>query len=316
MHKIKYHKHPSIKNPTMLACWPGMGNVAFGAVDYIRKKIGAVLFAEIDLGDIIAPDAIAVDEGVCALPDTPPILLYYSKNPSLIISVGRIQTYGPASLIIMENLLDVAQNFKVERIFTGAAFPIHMSYKDVSRAYAVANKPTMLSRLRKEHHIETMKEGQISGLNGLLLGFAAKKEIEAACLLATLPIYAVNIPNPKASLAIIEVLQRMLNINIDLTDVTSSMREIDKILDEIEKGLGALRIGDEKKEAKEVKKKEELPKTKVEEVPKWVLNRIENLFVQAKKDKQFAHRLKEELDRWNLFKIYEDRFLDLFEEKH
>lgn len=309
MRKIKYHKHPSIENPAMLACWPGMGNVAFQAIDYIRKKINAALFAEIDLNGIIAPDAIAVDDGVSTLPKSPPILLYFSKKPPLIISIGEVQSYGQSSVYIMENLLDVAQKYKVKRIFTGAAFPMHMSHMDESKVNVVANKSSMLNWLLKnERDLEIMREGQISGLNGLMLGFAAKKDIEAACLLATLPIYAVNIPNPKASLAIIKVLQRILNINIDLTDITLSIQEIDKTLDEIERGLKVLKSEDYTKK--------KIPKTKVDEIPKRVLDKIEELFEEAKKDKKMAHRLKEELDRWNLFRAYEDRFLDLFRESH
>ena len=40
--------------------------------------------------------------------------------------------------------------------------------------------------------------------------------------------------------------------------------------------------------------------------------RIEQLFAAAEKDRGNAMRLKQELDRLNVFKQYEDRFLDLF----
>jgi hypothetical protein len=40
--------------------------------------------------------------------------------------------------------------------------------------------------------------------------------------------------------------------------------------------------------------------------------RIEQMFKAAQKDRAKAFRLKQELDRLNVFKEYEDRFLDLF----
>ena len=49
-------------------------------------------------------------------------------------------------------------------------------------------------------------------------------------------------------------------------------------------------------------------------VPRYVMERIEKLFQEAKLDKKKANELKQELDRWDLYKAYEDRFLDLFKD--
>ena len=40
--------------------------------------------------------------------------------------------------------------------------------------------------------------------------------------------------------------------------------------------------------------------------------RIERLFEQAKQDRSTAYELKRELDRLEVYREYEDRFLDLF----
>ncbi|MFN7171005.1 MAG: hypothetical protein ACK4NT_07210, partial [Candidatus Omnitrophota bacterium] len=47
-------------------------------------------------------------------------------------------------------------------------------------------------------------------------------------------------------------------------------------------------------------------------LPKSAQEKIEKLFEEAKKDISKANELKKELDRWNVYKEYEDRFLDLF----
>ena len=39
---------------------------------------------------------------------------------------------------------------------------------------------------------------------------------------------------------------------------------------------------------------------------------IDALFTQAQADISKANELKAELDKWNVYKDYEDRFLDLF----
>lgn len=43
------------------------------------------------------------------------------------------------------------------------------------------------------------------------------------------------------------------------------------------------------------------------------MDKIEKMFNAAEKDKSKAQTLKIELDKWGLYKLYEDRFLDLFE---
>ncbi len=47
-------------------------------------------------------------------------------------------------------------------------------------------------------------------------------------------------------------------------------------------------------------------------VPTYVMEKIEKLFGEVAKEKGKAPELKQELDRWDLYEFYEDRFLDLF----
>ena len=50
-------------------------------------------------------------------------------------------------------------------------------------------------------------------------------------------------------------------------------------------------------------------------LPQSARKKIETLFKEAQKDITQASKLKNELDRWNVYKEYEDRFLDLFKKK-
>jgi proteasome assembly chaperone (PAC2) family protein len=150
-----------------------------------------------------------------------------------------------------------------------------------------------------------MEEGHISGLNGLLLAFAAERGTEAACLLATIPQYAISLPNPKASGAIIEALATTLRFRIDLGELKSFAKEMDEKMAAVEDRVkDVLTIDDKKTDIH--------PPSK--EVPAYIIERIERMFLEAKQDKTKAVALKRELDRWDLYVSYEDRFLDLFRE--
>lgn len=305
MQGIKIYQRINVKDPIMLAGWPGMGNVALGGIDYLRRRLKAAAFAEIDMGEFSAPDMVIVEDGVTRLPEVPKQVFYYTRYPNLVIFESEAQLGGMAGVSLMETILDLAQELKVWRIYTGAAFPLPVSHKEPSTVFGAVNGEYLKDFLI-DYNVKMMEEGQISGLNGLLLGFAAKRGIEAICLLATMPQYAINFPNPKASKAIIEVLGRMLDIKVDMMELDLLIREMDKRVGMIEEKIKEIFPGVEKKD-KEV----DLGK---EKVPNYIMEKIEKLFQEAKTERKKAYALKEELDRWNLYKLYEDRFLDLFKE--
>ncbi|MDI6703501.1 MAG: PAC2 family protein [bacterium] len=304
---IKIYQRINVKEPIMIAGWPGMGNVALESIDYLRRRLNAVAFAEIDMCQFSAPDMIIVEDGVTKLPELPRQVFYYTaKHPNLIIFESEAQLGGIAGVNLMERILDLAQELKVWRIYTGAAFPLPISHKEPSTVFGVANEKHLKDFLI-DYKVKIMEEGQISGLNGLLLGFAAKRGIEAICLLATMPQYAINFPNPKASKAIIEVLGEILDIKVDMMKIDLLIQEIDKKMDMIEEKIKGIFPEVEKKDVEEVD-------LESEKVPNYIMEKIEKLFKEAKTDKKKAYALKEELDRWDLYKLYEDRFLDLFKE--
>ena len=302
---IRYYKKIDTVNPVMIAAWPGMGNVALGTVDYIRRKLKAVRFAEIKTDPFAALDAVEVKNGLSKLPKTPLSTFYYTKDPDIILFEGEVQPTGRSGIELLNKVLGVAADLKVSRIFTGAAFPMPVSYKDASEIYGAANKESLRDYL-KDSCIRLMDRGHVSGLNGLMLGFAAKKGIDAICLLATMPHYAISLPNPKASSAIIEALNKMLNISIDVHELNGYIKDMEERMAVIEEKVkDVITIEEEPIEFHPHHEKK---------IPGYIMERIERLFVEAKEDKKKASSLKSELDRWDLYPQYEDRFLDLFKE--
>jgi Uncharacterized protein (ATP-grasp superfamily) len=302
---IRYYKKIDVVNPVMIAAWPGMGNVALGTVDYIRRKLKAVRFAEIKTDPLAALDAVEVKGGLSKLPKTPLSTFYYTKDPDIILFEGEVQPAGRSGIELLNKVLGLAMDHKVSRIFTGAAFPLPISYKDTSEIYGAANKESLRDQL-KISGMRLMDGGHISGLNGLMLGFAAKKGIDAICLLATMPHYAISLPNPKASSAIIETLNKMLNISIDVRELIGYIKDMEERMAIIEEKVkDVITIEEEPVEFHPHQEKK---------IPSYVMERIEKLFIEAKEDKKKASSLKSELDRWDLYGLYEDRFLDLFKE--
>jgi hypothetical protein len=164
----------------------------------------------------------------------------------------------------------------------------------------------------KKYNLRLMSEGQISGMNGLFLGAAKKAGLEGFCLLGEIPLYTIQIENPKASAAVLAALSRILRIQIDLSGLVSQAQameqEINRLLDYLKLApqTQAGPIGEE--EIERIKKS----LTQLTRLPKSAKEKIEKLFQEAKEDISKANLLKYELDQWNAYKEYEDRFLDLF----
>jgi len=307
MDKMKYSKDINLVDPVMIAGWPGMGSVALGAVDYLQRKLKTVKFAEIDVDPLAIVDSVTVEDGLAAIAPTPKNVFYYTKNPDLIIFKGEAQLPGHEGILLLEEVLELASKFKVSRIYTGAAFPIPVSHKDLPQVYMAVNKRSLKDQLARFGLIP-MESGYISGLNGLLLGFAEKKNIEAVCLLATMPQYAISLPNPKASLAVIDALQKILGFKLNIEEMNEYVRDMDEKMSIIE---------DKVKDVMEIDTKKPEPGHSAsgkKVVPPYIMDKIEKLFIEAAGDKAKAILLKSELDRWDLYKLYEDRFLDIFKE--
>lgn len=294
--------------PTVLAAWPGMGNVGLITVDYLRRKLDAKIFAEIDMSPFFIPDSIIVKNGIAQFPEIPTAVFYYVRNPDLIIFESNAQITGKEGILIIKKILDVISQYPVKRIFTFAAFAQTMSYQDETQVLITCNIPLLLNEL-ESRGLTPMPDGFIAGLNGLLLGVAASRQIESACFLGTIPGYAINLNYPKASLELINAISSILNLEIDITEIIEGIDAIGQQFAMIEERIREFAPNVSKENDEEIAEIEE------EQVPHYVMDKIEKMFQDATKDRSLAKDLKNELDRWNLFELYENRFLDLFNER-
>jgi proteasome assembly chaperone (PAC2) family protein len=290
-----------------------MGQVGLGASDYLRRKLNAVPYAQIDVSAYHRPEALTVENGLGRMPDPPKQDLYFSSEPPLFIFEGDTQLAGEPGFRLAAELLDFVLRHGTETVFTGAAYAMAVSFRQRPEIYGAATTENLRATFAS-YGVKPLKEGNISGLNGLLLGLAAQRDMPAACLLATMPHYAIEAPNPKASRALIRVFQRILNTSVDMGEIDEAVRQADQMFKDFETkvneaiqqlrtSLGAHGEGGQA----EGEETEERPE------PPDLMERVEKLFEEARDDREKAVLLKQELDRWGLYHLYEDRFLDLFE---
>jgi hypothetical protein len=302
-----------ISSPDLIAGWSGMGNVGLRAVNYMRSSMGAREFARIDMSDELMPEAIGVKDGLIMRPDLPVTRLFYASQPPVIFVEGEEQLHGQAALALMRGVLDLAHESKVRTIYTAAAFAMPVSCAHDPLIFGAANDILLRDRLGPMG-VTLLKDGHVSGMNGALLGLANDYQIPAACLMSTMPQYALRLPNPKSSREIIRFFERVLDYTVNMTGLNKGVLEMDVIMGDIEKRILEAMSKLTGEQDTGIQREQTPREEKKSKTPEGAMLRIEQLFeeLSLNKSKKKAARLKEELDRWNLYDLYEDRFLDLF----
>jgi proteasome assembly chaperone (PAC2) family protein len=299
-----------LNNPWLVAVWPGMGHVAISAGYYLMAKLGMHTLAELPAEDLFDVEHVEVKAGLIRTGHLPRNRLFLWNDPrnrhDIIVFIGEAQP-PRGKYAFCRGLIEYARGLGVERVFTFAAMGTSMHPAHVSRVFGAATDEKTLAEL-KRLELEILEDGHIGGLNGVLLGVAAEQGLPGACLLGEMPQIFAQLPFPKASLAVLEVFTTIANVEIDFAEMSEQSRDMEQrlgeLLEQVERTYEQQSQTEE--ESARLEPPEEAGLSPEDE------KRIEQLFEQAQKDRSKAYVLKRELDRLNVYRENEDRFLDLF----
>jgi len=313
---IKEVSSPKLKNPIFICAWPGMGEVAYKTALFLKEALEFRVFAKLEAQNFFKPSAVIVEKGVIELPTVPAGFFYYKKlfSCEFILFLGEAQPPLDKAEDLAKEIIRYVKKFKVKLILSFAAKPEAIDHKTDSSVWITATHSHLIEKF-KSYPVKILREGQISGLNGLILGVAKRQKIEGVCFLAEIPFYTVQIENPKASQKILKILNDYFDLHLDLTPVVERAKfveeEIDKLIAYLKGEIPHTDLPLSEEDIEKIKK----DLATYTKLPHSAREKIERLFEEAKKDISKARELKEELDRWNVYKEYEDRFLDLFKKR-
>jgi proteasome assembly chaperone (PAC2) family protein len=304
---------PPLNDPWLIAAWPGMGAVAISACYYLMAKLGMHLLAEFPAREFFDLERIEVKNGLILTGSLPRSRLFLWQDPEkrhdLIVFIGEAQPVSKGAAFCTK-LIEHARRLGVRRVFTFAAMATQMRPEHESRVFGAAIDRETLAGF-KPHHIHKLEEGQISGLNGVLLGVAADSGMNGGCLLGEMPHVFSQFPFPKASLAVLKAFKGMAEIQIDFKELQTQARQVEKGLEEflhrLESSVGSpgAAVGATEEPEPEKAAPRLTPREK---------QHLDELFTAARRERTRAYELKQELDRLNVFHDYEDHFLDLFKD--
>ena len=311
-------KKPNLRNPFFIAAWPGMGDVALKAAMFLKNKLKAEEFAMFNPENFFQPQGIEIQDQIITTSKLPEGKFYFYKNKThkndLIIFISESQPLFEKNYEYAKQIVSFMKDFKVKMIFTFAALPSPIEHNKGPGVWAVSTHKELLEQLKKLS-IQIMPTGQISGLNGLILGVAKESGIPGLCLLGEIPFYTIQIENPLSSFAVLDALTKIINLKVDCRELKEHAHLINQEIDKFIDFLKDPESHHSPIDSEEIEKiKESL--NAYTKVPDSVKKKIERLFEAAKHDISHASELKKELDHWSIYKEYEDRFLDLFRKQH
>lgn len=234
---IKINKEPKLNRPSLVAAWPGIGNVALIAAEYLKEKLGAEEFAEIDPLPFFELNGVIIEDNLIQHPRFPQSKFYYWKRKEpgsgIIIFIGEAQP-TTRGYEFANRILDLAQKFGVRQIYTFAAALIPQ-YEEKPRVWATATDNELLKKLQGQDLV-LKGDFYVAGMNGLLLSVAKERGMKGICLLGETPRYLGEAGNPAASQAVLEILIKLLKVNVDMSEIEGlaqqTRQEIENIVKE------------------------------------------------------------------------------------
>ena len=246
---LRLYQTPQLETPILVAGWPGIGNIGLTAVDTLRGMLEAEEFGEIEPWEFFYPKRALIRKGILEHLEFPSNKFYFKKTEGgdLIFFIGeeqpteggRMYAEGRKAYQMANLVLDVAESFKCRRVYTSGAAVALTHHTIKPRVWAVPNSEILIREIRGYENTILMSDiegrgghGNITGLNGLLLGVAQRRGFEAICLMGEIPVYLQGLPlsYPKASKSVLEVLSHSLQIEI-------SLKKLDELAEKVERRI-------------------------------------------------------------------------------
>jgi len=300
---LKLFLEPTLDNPVMIASWPGIGNIGLVATDTVRAQIDAVKMGEIEPWDFFYPKKIVIRDGVLESLEFPTSTFYYKNLPNhgVVAFIGEEQptdgirpfAEGRKAYQMANMVVDVAQKFGCRRLYASGA-AVSLSHHSLKPRVWVATSSEALNKEMTAHDNTILMGrmdgrtdgGSITGLNGLVLGVAKARGLEAVCLMGEIPDYLATapLPHPRASRSVVELLSEILGIQVDYSQLDEMATKIDDVIGNIYSKLPA-DIRERVEHRKSVRRATERI---TEEEERWMKEHIDELFKQGEKPDERA----------------------------
>jgi uncharacterized protein len=220
---------PKATNPVLICGLPGSGYVGKLAADHLVSSFGLKKVAEYSTPTF--PPQVSVKEDGTV--DPPRGELYFAqlkKGRGLFVFTADAQpTTAEGEYELSDAVVKFAKKCGVKTVYTLAAY-ITGSFSKTPKVYGAGTSKGVTDSLA-ENGATMMKDGGISGMNGLLIGVASLRGLEGGCLLGETSGYVVD---AAASKAVLELLSKVVDVPIDTSKLEEKAEETQKVISQLQ----------------------------------------------------------------------------------
>jgi hypothetical protein len=238
---VHWSAEPALERPALVAAFSGWNDAADAATDAVRwlaRASNAREFATLDIEEYVdfqasRPSVELVDGVVRTI-----------SWPSLALSSGALPRAG-RDLVLMsgvepnlrwrsfcDDVIEVARRTHCEIVVTLGALLGDTPHTRPMKCTGSATDEVLSARLGMQR---SRYEGP-TGIVGVLHDAARRAGLSSASIWAPVPHYVATPPNPKATRAILDRLQDLLDIGLDLTDLDIAASAWERSVSEVVAG--------------------------------------------------------------------------------
>ena len=236
---LTVHSLPALRSPVLLCAlsgWPDAGQAASGALEYLIMKWAPRRFAELDPGRIYVqttnrPRSKTGRGGQRRLV-WPSFAFYALPVPQaprdLVLVLGpepdlRWKTTAGA-------ILDLAERLGSDLIVSLGAYLAPVSHSGPTVLTGRGTRP----ELRRALVALGLRDGKYEGPTGFLTvlqDVTTQRGLASASIWAASPVYLRELANPKLSAALLSVVERVLRVELGLTELEVAGRDLERRID-------------------------------------------------------------------------------------
>ncbi|NHJ02812.1 MAG: hypothetical protein EAX86_11800 [Candidatus Heimdallarchaeota archaeon] len=196
---------------------PGMGLIGKIAVNFLIKEFKAIEVARVYSS--FFPPVVQIDSktGVGRL-SRMEIYIITATSPNIILLTGDAQPHDIGIIQVLNNVLDFLMQYKADTLICLGGLRAHDDGPEIA-GFGYNEETT---NWLQEHEIELLKGGEVTGAVGVLSALGAERNMRSFGLLGKLTLAGAD---PIASKNILKKLGELYNLNFDLKDLESSIKE-------------------------------------------------------------------------------------------
>jgi predicted ATP-grasp superfamily ATP-dependent carboligase len=215
--------------------WNDAGEAATGAISHLLNTWTSSLIASCDPEDFydfqVNRPQVSIDGSKIRHITWPGTDVFGVSTPTFPFDLVLVKGAEPSMRwkTFASQILDLAEDLEVSMIVTIGSLLADTPHSRPISVTGSGSHPDVAKKLG----VNLSRYQGPTGILGILQDGAQKRGIDAVSLWASIPHYASAPPSPKASLALVNALEDILNVSIDLGDLSDHAKAWEIAVDEM-----------------------------------------------------------------------------------